>query len=458
MPLIESLLLYQPESVYHFIHDFVDEQKAGRFLHRPRSVGCAKKLTNRRKMADFMSTSVIPVMDDLAKQILREKPNSVKAFIKDVVAARIVIEAEEMSNQLEAEAHFCINDRVLCRYKGRPRFFPGAITAIDGNGSFTVLYDDGKTESNVHYMCLKFHPTSDPKTQKITDAEPEDNQEKLQVTRTMDIVLLIIGIDGAGKTTLLSTLQGDLDKAHVPSAGFTSATFQTETGSATFYDLGGGPAFRNVWKEYYADVHGVIFVVDSSSENAVLQAANVLEESMANEVMANKPLLIFANKRDHADAITEQEMQSLLRLNKFPSSKIVPCIAKPAVNGGAVDERLEAGLQWLFDQVHNDFDALHERVQRDLVQKKKLDQQRREEQRARVSRWKEEREQNQMRTHDKPSIEEQSSSTPSTTARPEETVIYCSNCSTAPAATKCAASKWMPVCEECATALRSQNQ
>jgi hypothetical protein len=78
MPLIESLLLYQPESVYHFIHDFVDEQKADRFAHRPRSVGYAKKLTNRRKMADFMATSVIPVMDDLAKQILREKPHSVK--------------------------------------------------------------------------------------------------------------------------------------------------------------------------------------------------------------------------------------------------------------------------------------------------------------------------------------------------------------------------------------------
>jgi GTPase SAR1 family protein len=114
------------------------------------------------------------------------------------------------------------------------------------------LYDDGKTESNVHYMCLKQLSTPDAAT--AADCEPEDNQEKPTITRMMDIVLLIIGIDGAGKTTLLSTLQGDLEKEHVPSAGFTSAMFQTETGSATFYDLGGGPTFRNVWKEYYADV------------------------------------------------------------------------------------------------------------------------------------------------------------------------------------------------------------
>ncbi|KAG7402145.1 hypothetical protein PHYBOEH_005708 [Phytophthora boehmeriae] len=461
MPLIESLLLYQPESVYHFIHDFVDEQKASRFAHRPQNVGYAKKLTNRRNMADFMSTSVIPVMDDLAKQILREKPSSVKVFIRDVVAARIVVAStsDDLPNQVEAEAEFCVDDRVLCRYKGRPRYFPGVITSIDDNGTFTVLYDDGKTESHVHYMCLKRHPSSGANGKAEMHDELEDNQEPPKVVRTMAIVLLIIGVDGAGKTTLLSTLQGDLDKEHVPSAGFTSATFETETGSATFYDLGGGPTFRNVWREYYADAHGVIFVVDSSSVNAVIQAASVLEESMANELMANKPLLIFANKRDHSDAVPEQEMQNLLHLQKYPSSKLVPCVSKPAVYGGVVDDRLEMGLTWLFEQVHHQFDYLHERVQGDLALKKKLDQQRREEQRARVSRWKEERELGQMRTHDKISTEVEDNPQVSTTkavAEPEDSVIYCSNCNTQPAVTKCSASKWMPVCEACATALRNQ--
>lgn len=78
MPLIESLLLYQPESIYEFIHDYVDEAKSSRFSSaQPQAPGYAKKLASRRKMVDFMSTSVIPVMDDLAHQILREKPSSV---------------------------------------------------------------------------------------------------------------------------------------------------------------------------------------------------------------------------------------------------------------------------------------------------------------------------------------------------------------------------------------------
>ncbi|CEG37879.1 adp-ribosylation factor-like protein 13b isoform x1 [Plasmopara halstedii] len=445
MPLIESLLLYQPESVYHFIHDFVDESKSTRFTHRSKSVGYAKKLTTRRRMADFMSTSVIPIMDDLAKQILREKPYSVK------VAARIFVELKEtskdMSNRLTATL-FNVNDRVLCRFKGRPRYLPAVITEVNENGNFTVLYDDGKLESNVHSMCLK---------QCINDTiKDADNQEIPKATRLIDMVLLIIGVDGAGKTTLLSTLQGDLEKEHVPSAGFTSVTFQTETGSATFFDLGGGPAFRNVWKEYYADAHGVIFVVDSSSESSVLQAANVLEAAMTNELMINKPLLVFANKQDLADAIAESKMGDILRISKSFNSKIVPCVAKPAVYG-RVDERLEAGLQWLFNQVHKDYDSLFERVQRDLAQKKKLDKQRRKEQRARVTRWKEERELSQMCMHDKVILgEDHVLSFIPVVEMPEDDVIYCSNCSTVPAVTKCSASKWMPVCETCATSLKKQ--
>lgn len=454
MPLIESLLLYQPESVYHFIHDFVDDNKNTRFVHHSRSVGYAKKLTTRRKMADFMSTSVIPVMDDLAKQILRDKPNSVKSFIRDVVSARLFTELNETSegvcDRLSATL-FGVNDRVLCRYKGRPRFYPAVITNVDDNGNFTVLYDDGKLESNVHSMCLKQYVND------TVNRNDVDNQKRPKATCSKDTVYLIIGVDGAGKTTLLSTLQGDLDKEHVPSAGFTSVTFQTDKGSATFFDLGGGPAFRNVWKEYYADAYGVIFVVDSSSENSVLQAANVLEASMTNKLMVKKPLLIFANKQDQAGALAESELGNLLHSSKFPSSKIVPCVAKPALYG-RVDERLEAGLQWLFDQVHRQYDALHERVRQDLAQKKKLDQERREEQRARVARWKEERELSQMCTHDKMIVGDEHvwAEKPSSKVS-EDCLISCSNCSNALAVTKCLASKWMPVCSSCASNLKCQN-
>ncbi|GLD95115.1 hypothetical protein PINS_up003740 [Pythium insidiosum] len=197
------------------------------------------------------------------------------------------------------------------------------------NDTFTVRYDDGKTEHNVHRLCLKpEHDAAAPPRRRSSardDNQIEDspapaatvNGDLQAPAREMEIVILIIGIDGAGKTTLLSTLQGDLEKDHVPSAGFTSIQFQTETGTATFYDLGGGPAFRDVWKEYYADVrphlfcldddverrilihvwfsqaHGIVFVVDSSSDTAIRESSKILADTMSHRAMARKPTLVY---------------------------------------------------------------------------------------------------------------------------------------------------------------------
>ncbi|DBA03171.1 TPA: hypothetical protein N0F65_003891 [Lagenidium giganteum] len=474
MPLIESLLLYQPESIYEFIHDYVDEGKAGRFASNPPRAGYAKKLTNRRKMVDFMSTSVIPVMDDLAHQILREKPNSVKNFIREVVAARIIVGTSALfeSNQLD-EVVYKVGDRVLSRYKGRPRYFPGVITATEESGDlFTVRYDDGKTEQNVHRMCLKPAPSDDgaqarPRTARRQSGEAGvkvAEQPELETPRVpaqgLELVILIIGIDGAGKTTLLSTLQGDFEKEHVPSAGFTSATFQTETGSATFYDLGGGPAFRNVWKEYFADAHGILFVVDSSQENNVHQSAHLLATTMEHSMMKGKPLLIFANKNEHPSALSEQEVGQLMQISSYENAKVVPCVAKPSAFSNMVDERIELGLHWLFDQVQRNFDELNDRVQQDVGTKKREDAQRKAEQRARVSAWREERERNDMLKEDKASVKEVVEAAARAAKKAaeepeEEVVIKCSDCTTNAAVTKCAASKWMPVCADCAARLKA---
>ncbi|TMW68635.1 hypothetical protein Poli38472_006103 [Pythium oligandrum] len=482
MPLIEALLLYQPESIYDFIHDYVDDSKASRFhSNADRRVGYAKKLTHRRKMVEFMSTSVIPVMDDLAHQILREKPSSVNGYIKEIVAARLIVGSAgptSESNQYE-NVEYHVNDRVMARYKGRPRFYPGVVMAIDrSNESFTIRYDDGKTEHNVHRLCLKpieselrrKSGTSAQHSPRSGSNQADDDDDDLlsdatamagvststAPPRVMDIVILIIGIDGAGKTTLLSTLQGDLEKEHVPSAGFTSATFQTETGSATFYDLGGGPAFRNVWTEYYADAHGIMFVVDSSDEISIQESTKILHASMSHASMQSKPLLLFANKSDQLTSWPEEQLSRALGLDKLAITRLLPCTAKPSANGNMVDDRLEQGLHWLLEQIHSRFDALDTRVKEDLAVKKRQDEERRAAQRARVSAWKEERERAQMALLDKPSLQVVREDSKKVVEAPEEeSVIKCSNCTTAAAVTKCAASKWMPVCADCVTSLKS---
>ncbi|KAL0589659.1 hypothetical protein ABG067_002208 [Albugo candida] len=448
MPLIETLLLYQPQCIHEFIRDYTDDSKVKRFQHRKYTFP-SRRSGIRDGMVEYMSSKVIPLMDDLSRQILKRRPANVREFIRSSVAARMT--HEKMKTQELAYDELAIGSRIMCRYKGRPRAFPGFVERLSPDGEhFDIVYDDGRKEKNVHRLCVHKEIPSDESLLRGKDTVLSNTK--------MDMVLLVIGLDGAGKTTLLSTLQGDPEKEHVSSAGFSSTTFEIAGGTATFYDLGGGPAFRNVWEEYYADVHGVVFVVDTSARTLIDEATSTLNRVASDERIKQKPILIFANKQDVSSAMNENVITLKFHLDESERVKLVPCIAKPSRNKDLVDERLEQGLKWLLEVVSCDFYKIDGRVQVDRMKKKQLDFERKEAQRARVMAWREDKERIEMFRHDTHAKE----TILTINTRSEMDVrdfttnkaIICWNCSIRPAVTKCAASKWMPVCDECARSLK----
>lgn len=58
------------------------------------------------------------------------------------------------------------------------------------------------------------------------------------------------------------------------------------------YDLGGGPRIRSIWRNYYALVHGVIFVVDSTDYGSVPEVRQLLDEVVRHEKVNRKPILV----------------------------------------------------------------------------------------------------------------------------------------------------------------------
>lgn len=58
------------------------------------------------------------------------------------------------------------------------------------------------------------------------------------------------------------------------------------------YDLGGGEKIRAIWTNYFALVHGVIYVLDSTDSNRLTQVATLLESIMKNELISQKPILM----------------------------------------------------------------------------------------------------------------------------------------------------------------------
>ncbi|RHY38612.1 hypothetical protein DYB38_005465, partial [Aphanomyces astaci] len=256
MPLIEALLLHQPPSIYDFIAKFLDGAALGSMKHVGDATTKSAK-ARRHRMVEFMSSSVLPVMDDLTQRILQDKPSNAKEFLRDIVQTRLLNKQHHDPSATSFDLgtpQFRVGDRVDCRFKGRPKYLPGVVDSIDDGGLCTIRYDNGKVEEHIHPILLR-RPQDQP--------EAEDNTEQSKTPRReIKPVLLMLGLDGAGKSTFLSTLQGGMCLLPdiPPTAGFSSVTFQLANGSATFYDLGGGPTIRALWKEYFADVRHSITV------------------------------------------------------------------------------------------------------------------------------------------------------------------------------------------------------
>jgi ADP-ribosylation factor-like protein 13B len=77
-----------------------------------------------------------------------------------------------------------------------------------------------------------------------------------------------------------------------PTIGFASSSFRMRGCNVTVFDLGGGPQIRGIWKNYYAEVHGIIFVIDASDAQRIGESRDVLEDVVKDRRMSGKPLLL----------------------------------------------------------------------------------------------------------------------------------------------------------------------
>ena len=74
---------------------------------------------------------------------------------------------------------------------------------------------------------------------------------------------------------------------------------------------------RHLWRHYYKNVDGVIFVVDSSDAERFAEAKGELEHMMAEEELSDAVALILANKQDLPNAMNAAEITDKLGLHSL---------------------------------------------------------------------------------------------------------------------------------------------
>ncbi|XP_026865128.2 ADP-ribosylation factor-like protein 13B isoform X2 [Electrophorus electricus] len=209
------------------------------------------------------------------------------------------------------------------------------------------------------------------------------------------VTLVMVGLDNAGKTAAVRGIQGESPLDVAPTVGFSKVDLKQGKFEVTIFDLGGGKRIRGIWKNYYSESHGVVFVVDSSDVQRIHETRDTMAEVLRHPRIAGKPVLVLANKQDRCGALAEADIIESLSLEKLVNEnkclcQIEPCSAVLGY-GKKVDKSIKSGLNWLLSSIAKDYEAITERVQRDTAEQRALEEQDKQERAERVKRIREER-------------------------------------------------------------------
>eukprot|EP00485_Elphidium_margaritaceum_P007345 CAMPEP_0202685838 /NCGR_PEP_ID=MMETSP1385-20130828/1684_1 /ASSEMBLY_ACC=CAM_ASM_000861 /TAXON_ID=933848 /ORGANISM="Elphidium margaritaceum" /LENGTH=191 /DNA_ID=CAMNT_0049340297 /DNA_START=96 /DNA_END=671 /DNA_ORIENTATION=+ len=161
--------------------------------------------------------------------------------------------------------------------------------------------------------------------------------------------IVMIGLDAAGKTTTLYKPKLGEVIHTIPTIGFNVETVEYKNINFTVWDVGGQEKIRPLWRHYYQNADGIIFVVDSidrdridDSQGNVDNAKDELHRLLLEDELRDAALLVFANKQDLPNAMSVNDIAQRLSLDQL-RNRDWKIQSAAAINGAGLYE----GLEWL---------------------------------------------------------------------------------------------------------------
>ncbi|KAL0371574.1 UNVERIFIED_CONTAM: ADP-ribosylation factor 2 [Sesamum angustifolium] len=179
--------------------------------------------------------------------------------------------------------------------------------------------------------------------------------------------ILMVGLDAAGKTTILYKLKLGEIVTTIPTIGFNVETVEYKNISFTVGMLGARTSYncnystyeevqkakydlliRPLWRHYFQNTQGLIFVVDSNDRDRVVEARDELHRMLNEDELRDAVLLVFANKQDLPNAMNAAEITDKLGLHSLRQRHWY--IQSTCATSG---EGLYEGLDWLSNNIAN---------------------------------------------------------------------------------------------------------
>ena len=244
-----------------------------------------KKNLLKQYMAD--SKCIIYVLNLADKERLDyyiEYFNSMLDQLKNYMNIPIIIFGNKFNDKAEFEP-----EEMLKKINFPPEITPPHI--LKGN----VKTGEGLSDLlDYIYNNIEF---SEEKKEK-TEAEKENNEN---IEKKDDFKVKMFGLDDAGKTKILYILKLGTKVMTIPTIGFNVERIENESQekNITIWDIGGNKMVRKLWKQYFCNTNGLIWVYDMSKKKKYEESQNELKSILNNpDIKSDIPLLIIANKSD----------------------------------------------------------------------------------------------------------------------------------------------------------------
>mmetsp|Transcript_43717 Transcript_43717/g.68155 ORF Transcript_43717/g.68155 Transcript_43717/m.68155 type:complete len:183 (+) Transcript_43717:62-610(+) len=163
-----------------------------------------------------------------------------------------------------------------------------------------------------------------------------------RIISNQEMRILMLGLDAAGKTTVLYRLKLGEVLTTVPTVGFNVETVEYKNISFNVWDVGGQDKIRKLWRYYYENTQGLIFVVDSNDRDRIEDAREELMKILSEDEMRDAAVLVFANKQDLPNSMTAAEVTEKLGLRRIQQRRWY--IQSACATSG---DGLYEGLDWL---------------------------------------------------------------------------------------------------------------